>query len=106
VIDIRDNMDPAAVANAVAGAPDGAIILVKRGAFYDLPEDDLDKSITIRAAYGFGKQKARLYTTGNWNIAEGVTIDHIRFIDLELRGEDYGGDYIFNPQRNNVFIGE
>ena len=106
VIDIRDNTDPAAVANAVAGAPDGAIILVKRGSFYDLPKDDLDKSITIRAAYGFGEQKARLYTTGNWNIANGVTIDHIRFIDLELRGEDFGGDYIFNPQRDAVYIGE
>jgi len=106
VIDIRDNEDPAAVANAVAAAADGAIILVKRGVFYDLPGDDLDKSITIRAAYGFGEQKARLYTTGNWNVADGANIDHIRFIDLELRGADYGGDYIFNPQRDNVYIGE
>ena len=106
VIDIRANEDPAAVANAVAAAPDGAVILVKRGVFYNLPEADLDKSITIRAAYGFGKQKARLYTTGNWNIANGANIDHIRFIDLELRGADYGGNYIFNPQRDNVFVGE
>lgn len=106
VVDIRDNQDPAAVANAVAAAADGAIILVKRGVFYDLPSADLDKSITIRAAYGFGKQKARLYTTGNWNLANAVNIDHIRFIDLELRGADYGGDYIFNPQRDNVYVGE
>ena len=106
VIDIRAHEDPAAVANAVAAAADGSIILVKRGMTYDLPQDDLNKSITIRAAYGFGPQKAKLYTTGNWNIANGANIDHIRFIDLELRGEDFGGDYIFNPQRDNVFVGE
>lgn len=105
VIDIRANTDPAAVADAVATAADGSIILVKRGVTYDLPSVDLDKSITIQAAHGFGEQKAKLYTTGNWNIANGVTIDHIRFVDLELRGADYGGDYIFNPQRDNVLVG-
>lgn len=106
VVDIREDESPQAVANAVAAAADGAIILVKRGVFYDLPSEDLNKSITIRSAYGFGEQKARLYTTGNWNIADDSNIDHIRFIDLELRGEDYTGDYIFNPQRDNVYVGE
>lgn len=106
VIDIRADESPLAVANAVASAPDGAIILVKRGVVYDLPSDDLDKSITIRAAYGFGEQKAKLYTTGNWNIANDATIDHIRFIDIEIRGEDYSGDYVFNPDRTNVYVGE
>lgn len=106
VIDIRDNESPTAVADAVATAPEGAIILVKRGVTYEFPDDDLDKSVTIRAAYGFGEKKAQLYTTGNWNVAEGSNIDHIRFIGLELRGEDYTGDYVFNINEDNVFIGE
>lgn len=106
VIDIREDTDPQAVANAVAAAPEGAIILVKRGVFYDLPSVALERSVTIRAAYGFGEQKAGLYTTGNWDIADGANIDHIRFIDLELRGEDYSGDYVLNPNRDNVYIGE
>jgi len=106
VIDIRADESPDAVINAVASAADGAIILVKRGMTYNLPSDPLDKSITIRAAYGFGKQKAKLSTTGNWNIAGGSTIDHIRFIDLELRGEDYTGDYIFNPSVNDISVEE
>ncbi len=106
VIDIRDNESPSAVSDAVAAAPDGAIILVKRGVTYDFPSDNLNKSITIRAAYGFGEQKAKLFTTGNWDIDDGSDIDHIRFIDLELRGEDYGGDYVFNPNRENVHVGE
>lgn len=106
VIDLSQDESPSAVANAVASAPEGAIILVKRGVTYDLPEDDLTKSITIRAAYGFGPQKAKLYTTGNWNIAENSTIDHINFVDLEIRGEDFSGDYVFNPNTDNVYVRE
>ena len=106
VIDIRDDESPSAVSNAVASAPDGAVVLLKRGMTYDFPEDNLNKSITIRAAYGFGEQKAVLFTTGNWDIDDGSTIDHIRFIGVELRGEDYTGDYVFNPNRSDVSIGE
>lgn len=104
VIDLTEDESPTAVANAVASAADGAIILVKRGVTYDLPEEDLTKSITIQAAYGFGPQKAKLYTTGNWNIAANSNIDHINFIDLEIRGEDFSGDYVFNPNTDNVYV--
>ncbi|MEH6704108.1 MAG: DUF5123 domain-containing protein [Galbibacter orientalis] len=106
VIDIRENESASAVADAVAAAPDGATILVKRGVTYDLPGDNLTKSITIQAAYGFGEQKAKLYTTGNWNIEGNSNIDHIRFVDLELRGEDFSGDYIFNPNTDNIYVRE
>lgn len=102
VIDLSTSEDPDAVVNAVTTATDGQIILVKKGFQYNLPSAALDKSITIRGAYGFGTQKAILYTTGNWNVADGATVDHIRFIDLELRGEDIGGDYVFNPNNSNV----
>lgn len=101
VINLTESEDPDAVVNAVASAPDGAIIAVKKGVKYNLPSANLDKSITIRGAYGFGTQKAILFTTGNWNIASGATIDHIRFIDLELQGEDIGGDYVFNPNNSD-----
>lgn len=107
VVDIRADESASAVSNAVASAADGAIILVKRGVTYNLPSTALNnKSITIRAAYGFGEQKAKLTTTGNWNIASGSNIDHIRFIDLEIRGADYGGDYIFNPSSGNTQVRE
>lgn len=101
VIDLSQSEDPDAVVNAVAGAASGQIILLKKGVTYNLPSVSLDKSITIRGAYGFGTQKATLFTTGNWNIADAVTIDHIRFIDLEIKGEDIGGDYVFNPNNSN-----
>ncbi|MEZ4883975.1 MAG: DUF4957 domain-containing protein [Chitinophagales bacterium] len=102
VIDLSTSEDPDAVVNAVPMASDGQIIVLKKGFVYNLPSESLDKSITITAAYGFGSQKAVLFTTGNWNIADGATIDHIRFIDVELRGEDLGGDYVFNPNNSTT----
>lgn len=104
VINLSDSEDPDAVVNAVASATDGQLILVKKGFLYNLPSDPLDKSITIRGAYGFGEQKAILFTTGNWNITDGATVNFIRFINLELRGEDIGGDYVFNPNNSNETI--
>lgn len=102
VINLTENEDPDAVVNAVAAATDGQIIVVKKGVLYNLPSDPLDKSITIRGSLGFGSEKAVLFTTGNWNIAGGAIIDHIRFIDVELRGEDIGGDYVFNPNNSDL----
>ncbi|MCB0592867.1 MAG: DUF4957 domain-containing protein [Lewinellaceae bacterium] len=100
VIDLTGSEDPDAVGAAVMAAADGNIILLKKGVLYNFPAENLTKSITIRGAYGFGAQKAILFTTGNWNIENGATINHIRFIDLELRGEDIGGDYVFNPNND------
>lgn len=102
VINLTQSEDPDAVISAVAMATSGQIIVLKKGVQYNLPIDPLDKSITIIGAYGFGTQKATLFTTGNWNIADGATIDHIRFIDVEIRGEDIGGDYVFNPNNTNT----
>ncbi len=99
VIDLSQTEDPDAVVNAMVTANDGDIILLKKGVVYNLPSESLDRSITIQGAYGFVEEQAVLFTTGNWNLVEGAAIDHIRFIDLELRGEDPGGDYVFNPNR-------
>lgn len=104
VIDLSTSDDPDAVINAIPTATDGQIIVLKKGVLYNLPSDPLDKSITIIAAYGFGEQKAILFTTGNWNFLEGAMIDHVRFIDIELRGEDIGGDYVFNPNLSTLTV--
>ncbi|MGM8360615.1 DUF4957 domain-containing protein [Flavobacterium sp. ARAG 55.4] len=106
VIDIRADTSPSAIDNALATAPEGAIILIKRGMTYDMPSYAMNKSVTIRAAYGFGEQKAKLYKDGNMNIASGTNIDHIRFIDLEIRGKNYAGNYVFNPSSGNTVINE
>ena len=102
VIDLSQSEDPSAVIAAMATATDGDIILLKKGVVYNLPSESLDRSITIQGAYGFVEEQAVLFTTGNWNLVEGSAIDHIRFIDLELRGDDPGGDYVFNPNRSGL----
>jgi hypothetical protein len=107
VVDIRENTAATAVADAVAAAADGAIILVKRGMWYDMPNVPVNKSITIQAAHGFEPNRTVLFNTnGNWNIATGSTIDHIRFVDLELRGGNFGGTYVFNPDAANISVNE
>jgi hypothetical protein len=71
---------------------------LKKGAQYNLPPSEVpaDKSVTIIGAIDFADSLARLYTTGNWNVSAGANIDHIRFVNLELRGEDWSGDYVMN----------
>lgn len=96
VIDITDSEDRNAVSDAINSAPDGAIILVKRGVEFDAPGLQLTKSVTIRAAYGFGKQKATLLFPSNFDLADGANIDHVRFVDLEMRGTDWEGKYVIN----------
>lgn len=97
VIDLSGSIDPEAVSEAYAMANEGDTILLKKGVVYNFPGQDADKSITFVGDLGFEAQKAGLFTTGSWDVVEGSLIDHIRFIDLELFGEDWGGDYIMNP---------
>jgi hypothetical protein len=107
VVDLRDNDDPTAVATAITAAPDGAIILVRRASMHYMPNVAVNKSITIQAAYGFGTKKAQLFNkNGNWNIAGGAVIDHLRFVDLELRGGAMSATYVFNPATDNISVRE
>jgi hypothetical protein len=105
VIDVREDTSPQAVVTALAAAPDGATILVKRGVVYAAPTVAINKSITIRAAYGFGSKRAQIRNL-NWNIAGGSTIDHLQFVDLELRGNNIGSNYVFNPAADNISVHE
>ncbi len=99
VIDLTANADPGSLQSAYLTSNEGDIIVLKKGRTYDLPNSDnaANHSITIIGDLGFEDSKAKLYTTGNWNIVPGSDIDHIRFINVEIEGEDMGGDYVFNP---------
>ena len=96
LIDLRGNTDTGAVSSALQSAPDGATILVTRGFEYDAPGMRLTNSVTIRAAYGFGEKRAKLNFPSNFDLEDGANVDHLRFIDLELRGTDWGGKYVIN----------
>lgn len=96
VIDIRDNEYSSAVLDAFYTAPDNSVILVKRGVEYAAPTVGLDKSITIRAAYGFGDKKAQLLFSGGFNLVEYANVGHLRFVDLELRGSNWDSKYLLD----------
>ncbi len=106
VTDLTQITDPTAAENAYMGATDGDTIVLKKGFKYLLPTTVLaDKSITFVGALGFEDSLASLYTAGNWQIAEGAAIDHIRFTNLNLYGEDWTGDYVMNNDKSGS-IGE
>lgn len=97
LIDLREDANSGAIASALSSAPDGATILVARGNEYSMEGNvALNKSITIRAAYGFGEKRARLLFPYNFDLAVGAEINHLRFIDLELRGSDWTLKYLIN----------
>ncbi|MFT6867143.1 MAG: hypothetical protein ACJA08_001982 [Cyclobacteriaceae bacterium] len=95
---LTENTDPDAVANLYSVINDGDTLVLKKGAQYNLPPSEVpaDKSVTIIGAIDFADSLARIYTTGNWNVLAGASIDHIRFVNLEIRGEDWTGDYVMN----------
>lgn len=97
VIDLSENDDPTALNTALLNVVEGGIIVLKKGATYTMPVNNFAKSVTITSAYGFGEQKTIITTSGGGNIATGVTLDYIRFSNIEFIGADIGGSYIFNP---------
>lgn len=105
VVDLTENEDPSSLQAAILTANEGDIILLKHGVRYDLPTEYLDKSITIRGAYGFGKQQAQLYSQSNMNFAPDSTIDHLRFVNIEVRGSGWGV-YVINASKSGVNVNE
>lgn len=97
VIDLSESDDPTALNTALLNVVEGGIIVLKKGATYTMPVNNFAKSVTITSAYGFGEQKTIITTSGGGNIATGVTLDYIRFSNIEFIGADIGGSYIFNP---------
>ncbi|AUS07385.1 DUF4957 domain-containing protein [Pseudotamlana carrageenivorans] len=102
VIDIRGDQSVSAVIDALASAPDNSTILIARGSVYDAPSVALDKSVTIQAAYGFGEEKAKLLFNGNFDVADGANVGHLRFVGLELRGTDWSGKYVMNMSKTST----
>ncbi len=96
VIDLTTTEDPAALQTAMASVAEGSIVLLKRGVRYNFPTANLSTSITIKGAYGLTETRAQIFSSGDWRIATGVTIDHIVFDDIDIIGSDPGAVYVFN----------
>ena len=98
VIDLTTNEAPNALDAALSSAAEGSIILLKKGVRYNFPSTSilLSQSVTIKGAYGLTEAKAQLYSTGDWRVKAGVTIENVIFDDLDIIGSDPGAVYVFN----------
>jgi hypothetical protein len=100
VVDLSESEDPNAVIAAFPSAPDGAILLLKKGIEYTMPSAGISKSITIKSDYGFSENKAALVVGdagSNWAFANGAKGIKVVFDDLEVRGKSFDAHYVFNP---------
>jgi hypothetical protein len=104
VIDLSESNDATALNTALAMAVEGGIIVLKKGATYTMPTNAFTKSVLITSAYGFGEQKTIITTSGGGVIADGSTIDYIRFSNIEIKGADIGASYVFNPDRATITL--
>lgn len=96
VIDLTTTEDPGALQTAMASVAEGSIVLLKRGVRFNFPTSNLSTSITIKGEYGLTEARAQIFSSGDWRIATGVTIDHIVFDDIDIVGSDPGAVYVFN----------
>ena len=79
--------------------PNGAIILLKRGATYNISTTALlSKSFTITSGDDINNadKVASIYFTSNFNFSAGANIDYIEFKDVKMYSDNYTSRYIFN----------
>ncbi len=100
VIDLRDATSSSDLQTALSTAPEGAILLVSHGSEHiiDAPTP-INSSFTVRAALGFGPQKARVFMPANFDLEPNAVVDHIRFNNVELRGSDWSSKYVMNVSK-------
>lgn len=98
VIDLTTNESASALDAALTTAAEGSIILLKKGVRYNFPATSnlLGQSVTIKGAYGLTEGKAQIYSTGDWRVKTGATIENVTFDDLDIIGSDPGAVYVFN----------
>lgn len=98
VIDLTTNESASALDAALATATEGSIILLKKGVRYNFPAASnlLAQSVTIKGAYALTEAKAQIYSTGDWRVKAGVTIENVIFDDIDIIGSDPGAVYVFN----------
>ena len=102
-IDLRD-LDPikrdSIFNDAIMKAPDGAIIVLKRGVTYNLTVTQLlSKSITIASGYDFISDLATISFSRNFQFADNCVVGTVAFKDVKLIGATNGA-YVF--QSNGV----
>jgi hypothetical protein len=93
---------PSILTDTLPDIPAGSVVLLKRGETYQFSSYDLDRSVTITSGADFISAFATITTSGNFNIVAASEIDSLIFKDLNLIGDDFNGDYVFNINREGT----
>lgn len=100
VIDLREITGrPDVLSDTLDQIASGSVVLLKRGQTYEISSKELDRSVTITSGADFIAEFATIFITSNLNIVASSSIDSLIFKDLNLTGEAYGSDYVFNINR-------
>ncbi|WP_162053323.1 DUF5123 domain-containing protein [Pontibacter pamirensis] len=88
---------PSVLEDTLLQIESGSIVLLKKGVTYTISSTlNLDRSVTIMSENTVSPDKATIFFTSNFNVAEGSQIDSVVFKDVVMRSSDYGGKYVFN----------
>jgi hypothetical protein len=101
IIDLSE-LNPATLnlVTEINNAAAGSTIVLKRGAVYNLPAININKTIKfISSEDPFVVAKANLHfeSSNNFNLPNTNNASEILFEDIKFSSNDAGGKYIFNP---------
>lgn len=99
IIDLRGIENrPSVLQDTLPQIPNGSTVILKRGVTYTIAASvSLSNSVTITSGSDLTEPNlASIYFTDNFNIAEGSSIRHIVFKDVNLQGSDATAKYVFN----------
>lgn len=97
VVDLTEiTGNPDILAETLAVIPSGSVVLLRRGEQYTISTHNIDRSVTITSGADFNPEFATIFMTNSFNMVAGSNIDSLVFRDVNITGEDYAADYVFN----------
>ncbi|WP_187263340.1 DUF5123 domain-containing protein [Pontibacter beigongshangensis] len=99
IVDLRGmENDPTLLQQTLqSDLPAGSVIVLERGMTYTITSTPVvSGALTIVSGLGFGPV-AKVIMSSDFNFAVGSTVDSLKFRDLNLRGTDFAGRYVMNP---------
>jgi hypothetical protein len=103
IIDLTGITGKASIlADTLSDIPSGSVVLLRRGEIYEIATKDLDRSVTVTSGADFVPEFATIKISSSFNIVAASVIDSLIFKDVNITGEDFGGDYGFNINREGT----
>ncbi|WP_114778758.1 DUF5123 domain-containing protein [Botryobacter ruber] len=99
IVDLRGITDNPAILQETlqSGLPAGSVVVLERGMTYTISSTPMvSGALTVVSGLGF-EPIAKVVMSSNFDFVPGSTIDSLKFKDVSLRGTDFAGKYVMNP---------